>query len=122
MKTMSRLLAATMFVAGLAGAAHAKTFVYCSESSPEGFDPAPYAGGNTFDASSKPVYNRLTEFERGTTNGGMLYTDNFLSWVELTALPRAPVDPDLLNPPVVRALPLAASHSAARRTMCSVVL
>ncbi|MBS1182688.1 MAG: dppA 2 [Proteobacteria bacterium] len=67
MKTMSRLLAATMLVAGLASAAHAKTFVYCSESSPEGFDPAPYAGGNTFDASSKPVYSRLTEFERGAT-------------------------------------------------------
>lgn len=68
MKTMSRLLAATMLVAGLAGAAHAKTFVYCSEGSPEGFDPAPYAAGTTFDASSKPVYSRLTEFERGTTN------------------------------------------------------
>ncbi len=68
MKHMSRLLAATMLVAGLASAAHAKTFVYCSEGSPEGFDPAPYAAGTTFDASSKPVYNRLTEFERGTTN------------------------------------------------------
>ena len=50
MKTMSRLLAATMLVAGLAGAAHAKTFVYCSEGSPEGFDPAPYTAGTTFDA------------------------------------------------------------------------
>ncbi|WP_237152498.1 ABC transporter substrate-binding protein [Oryzibacter oryziterrae] len=68
MKLVSRLLAATMLVAGLAGAANAKTLVYCSEGSPEGFDPAPYAAGTTFDASSKPVYNRLTEFDRGTTS------------------------------------------------------
>jgi dipeptide transport system substrate-binding protein len=68
MKLVSRLLAATVLVAGFVGAAEAKTFVYCSEGSPEGFDPAPYAAGTTFDASSKPIYNRLTEFERGTTN------------------------------------------------------
>ncbi|WP_026792352.1 ABC transporter substrate-binding protein [Pleomorphomonas oryzae] len=68
MKTMSRLLAATMLVAGLVSAAHAKTFVYCSEGSPEGFDPAPYASGTTHDASSVPVYSRLTEFEHGTTS------------------------------------------------------
>jgi len=49
------------------GTASAKTLVYCSEGSPEGFDPAPYTAGTTFDASSKPVYNRLVEFERGTT-------------------------------------------------------
>lgn len=48
------------------------------------------------------------QIERGTLNGGMLYTENFLSLAELTAQPRAPVDPDLLNPPVVRPLPLAA--------------
>lgn len=68
MKLASRLLMATMLVAGLTAAAQAKTFVYCSEGSPEGFDPAPYAAGTTFDASSKPIYNRLTEFDRGTTN------------------------------------------------------
>ncbi|WP_265516384.1 ABC transporter substrate-binding protein [Nitratireductor luteus] len=58
------LLAATM----LSGAASAKTLVYCSEGSPEGFDPALYTAGTTFDASSKPVYNRLVQFEPGTTN------------------------------------------------------
>src|SRR3712207_1023942 len=52
----------------LAGAASAKTLVYCSEGSPEGFDPALYTAGTTFDASSRPVYNRLVEFEPGTTN------------------------------------------------------
>ena len=45
-----------------------KTLVYCSEGSPEGFDPAPYTAGTTFDASAKPLYNRLVEFEKGTTN------------------------------------------------------
>lgn len=68
MKMSTRLLAATILAVGLASGAEAKTLVYCSEGSPEGFDPAPYAAGTTFDASSKPIYNRLTEFERGTTN------------------------------------------------------
>jgi dipeptide transport system substrate-binding protein len=57
------LLAATM----LSGAANAKTFVFCSEASPEGFDPGLYTGGNTFDASAHPVYDRLLEFKPGTT-------------------------------------------------------
>lgn len=55
------------FAAVMASAASAKTLVYCSEGSPEGFDPALYTAGTTFDASSKPVYNRLVEFKRGTT-------------------------------------------------------
>ena len=58
------LLAATM----LSGAASAKTFVYCSEGGPEGFDPGLYTAGTTFDASSRTVYNRLLEFEHGTTS------------------------------------------------------
>ena len=49
-------------------AAHAKTLVFCSEGSPEGFDPALYTAGTTFDASSKPVYNRLLAFKRGTSD------------------------------------------------------
>ena len=67
MKRVTFLLTATVVAAGLATAAEAKTLVYCSEGSPEGFDPAPYTAGTTFDASSKPIYNRLVEFERGTT-------------------------------------------------------
>ncbi|HCL65868.1 MAG TPA: ABC transporter substrate-binding protein [Rhizobium sp.] len=57
------LLSATFF----ASAASAKTFVYCSEGSPEGFDPGLYTAGTTFDASAHPVYSRLLEFEPGTT-------------------------------------------------------
>lgn len=45
----------------------AKTLVYCSEGSPEGFDPSLYTTGTTFDASSKPIYNRLVQFKPGTT-------------------------------------------------------
>lgn len=48
-------------------AAGAQTLVYCSEGSPEGFDPALYTSGTTFDASSHPLYNRLTQFKVGTT-------------------------------------------------------
>src|ERR1051325_11229453 len=62
----------TMILAGvatfaLAGPAAAKTLVYCSEGNPEGFNPQFYTTGTTFDASSRPIYNRLVEFERGTT-------------------------------------------------------
>ena len=52
---------------GFASAAHAKTIVFCSEGSPEGFNPSFYTTGTTFDASSRAVFNRLVEFERGTT-------------------------------------------------------
>ncbi|MBB6465543.1 dipeptide transport system substrate-binding protein [Aminobacter lissarensis] len=55
---------------GLLGSAEAsaKTLVYCSEAAPEGFDPALYSTNSTWDASSKPIYSRLVEFENGTTN------------------------------------------------------
>ena len=54
---------------GCAGAAFAaKTLVYCSEGSPEGFNPQYYTTGTTFDAVSVPMFNRLVEFETSTTN------------------------------------------------------
>ena len=53
--------------AGVVDGAQAKTLVFCSEASPEGFNPQLYTAGTTFDASSKPIYNRLIEFERGGT-------------------------------------------------------
>jgi dipeptide transport system substrate-binding protein len=49
-----------------AGLSPAKTLVYCSEGSPENFAPAINTTGTSFDAA-RPVYNRLTEFKRGTT-------------------------------------------------------
>ena len=67
MKKLFTLLAATAIVSTFAFGASAKTLVFCSEGSPEGFDPGLYTSGTTFDASSKTVYNRLVEFKRGST-------------------------------------------------------
>ncbi len=51
---------------------------------------------------------RYAQTARGTGNGAMNYSGNFLGLGQLFALPRLPVDADLLNPPVVHSLPLAA--------------
>ncbi len=67
MNVTAKILMATVFAAGLATAADAKTLIYCSEASPEGFDPALYTAGTTFDAASRTVYNRLVEFKHGST-------------------------------------------------------
>jgi dipeptide transport system substrate-binding protein len=58
---MAAMLAATLFN----GVASAEALVYCVEQSPEGFDPGLYTTETSFDASSKPVYDRLVEFKRG---------------------------------------------------------
>jgi dipeptide transport system substrate-binding protein len=44
----------------------AKTLVFCSEGSPENFYPAVNTTGTSFDAN-EPIYNRIVEFERGST-------------------------------------------------------
>ncbi|MEX6508012.1 ABC transporter substrate-binding protein [Jiella sp. M17.18] len=69
MKLVTRLLAASALALALgsAASAQAKTLVYCSEASPEGFDPGLYTAGTTFDAASRTVYNRLVEFKHGST-------------------------------------------------------
>ncbi|MEN9868085.1 MAG: hypothetical protein RL748_3675 [Pseudomonadota bacterium] len=46
----------------------AKTLVYCSEGSPDAFNPQLSNSGTTFDASAIPMYNRLIEVDPGTTN------------------------------------------------------
>ncbi len=48
------------------GGLQASTLVYCSEASPEGFNPAFYTSLTTWDASSKPLFNRLVQFAPGT--------------------------------------------------------
>jgi dipeptide transport system substrate-binding protein len=68
MKKIVQRVAATAVAALVGTSVSAATLVYCSEGSPEGFDPALYTSGTTFDASAKNVYNRLVEFERGGTN------------------------------------------------------
>ena len=63
-----RMLASGLLIAAFgASMASAQSLVYCSEGSPEGFDPALFTAGTTFDASSHPIYNRLAEFKVGTT-------------------------------------------------------
>ena len=61
-------VAAALALALPLGAAAKGTLVYCSEGSPEGFQPQFFSTGTTFDAVSVPMFNRLVEFEIGTTN------------------------------------------------------
>jgi dipeptide transport system substrate-binding protein len=67
---MSRFLSATamalVLVAGAAVSAEAKTLVYCSEGSPENFNPQINTTGTSFDASG-PIYDHLVEFTKGST-------------------------------------------------------
>jgi dipeptide transport system substrate-binding protein len=55
-------------VLACASAAAKGTLVFCSEGSPEGFQPQFFTTGTTFDAVSVPMFNRLVQFEIGTTN------------------------------------------------------
>jgi dipeptide transport system substrate-binding protein len=67
-KRLAALPLAILAAGAITTSAHAATtFVYCSEGSPEGFNPAFYTSGTTFDASSKAMFNRLLEFKLGTT-------------------------------------------------------
>ncbi len=59
------LVALLTVFAGTASAS--KTLVYCSEGSPEGFNPAFFSTGTTYDASSVPIFDRLVAFAPGTT-------------------------------------------------------
>lgn len=67
-KTLLSLLAAAALSSVALAPAMAKTLVYCSEGAPEGFDAALYTTNSTWDASAETIYDRLTEFESGTTN------------------------------------------------------
>ena len=59
-------VAAAALAFGFANAADAKTLVYCSEGSPENFNPQINTTGTSFD-TAYPVFNRLVEFKPGTT-------------------------------------------------------
>jgi dipeptide transport system substrate-binding protein len=67
-KPLVSLFAAAMLSGVALAPAMAKSLVYCSEGSPEGFDAALYTTNSTWDASAETIYDRLTEFESGTTN------------------------------------------------------
>lgn len=93
-KLLAALCGASLLAFGAVGA-QAKTLVFCSEGSPEGFNPAFYTAGTTFDASSRQIFNKLVEFKRGTTeiqpalaeswditDGGKKYTFNLRKGVK----------------------------------------
>ncbi len=68
------LQSAAAFAFGLGAISHSaraaipnKTLVFCAHGAPEGFDPGLYTGTYTSNAASETVYNRLVDFERGTT-------------------------------------------------------
>ena len=63
----ARLLLLAGLAALSAGHTTAKTLVYCSEGSPENFNPMINTTGTTFDAT-RPVYDRLVAFKPGTTD------------------------------------------------------
>ncbi|MDT8421755.1 MAG: ABC transporter substrate-binding protein [Desulfuromonadales bacterium] len=67
MKKMLTRSLLVLVMLSIAGFAQAKTLVYCSEGSPEGFNPVFYTAGTTFDATAKNVFEGLTHFVRGTT-------------------------------------------------------
>lgn len=66
MKYISTLVFIALLPFGLSAQAK-KTFVYCSEGSPSTFNPQLGTDGPTFNASSRMLYDRLVEFERGGT-------------------------------------------------------
>jgi dipeptide transport system substrate-binding protein len=67
MKRMAYLAAAAALTLGMAGTAHAATqLVYCSEGSPENFNPQLNTTGTSLDAA-RPIYNQLVQFKHGTT-------------------------------------------------------
>lgn len=63
-KSFTAVVIATALTMGTVSAA---TLVYCSEASPETFNPQLASSGTTLDASGIPMYSRLTEFKLGTT-------------------------------------------------------
>lgn len=65
---MNKLIAISLAAVLMGSAASAANLIYCSEGSPEGFDPALYTAGTTFDASARNVYDSLISFVYGTTD------------------------------------------------------
>ena len=63
---IKQALLTAIFLAVAAKAA-AQTLVFCPEGGPEGFDPALHTSANTFNASSRQIYDRLVEFAPGAT-------------------------------------------------------
>ena len=67
MRYAKKVLLAASLVAVASAASAGGTLIYCSEGSPAGFDPGQYTTGTDFDASAETVFNRLVQFQRGST-------------------------------------------------------
>ncbi len=65
-RKIAQLTTGLLAMAMVAGAS-AQTLVYCSEGSPDIFNPQLYTSGTDVDASAVPIYNRLVDFKTGTT-------------------------------------------------------
>ncbi len=68
MKIVHKLSLLTLAVVSTTAFASPKTFVYCLEASPSFLSPQLATDGASLDVAGQTVYNRLTEFEAGTTN------------------------------------------------------
>ncbi|WP_433738662.1 ABC transporter substrate-binding protein [Pseudomonas putida] len=64
---LSALLGTGLLAATSMSQAANNSLVFCSEGSPAGFDTAQYTTATDNDAA-EPLYNRLAEFEKGSTN------------------------------------------------------
>lgn len=64
--TILGLSAAALVLAG-GGPVAAKMLVHCLEASPEGFNPQTATSTTAYDSTGLPAYDRLVEFEPGTT-------------------------------------------------------
>ena len=62
-KTLLALALSAILPAGAAWAANNDTLIYCSEASPESFNPQIASSGPSFVASSQVLYNRLMNFD-----------------------------------------------------------
>ncbi|MCB0412940.1 MAG: ABC transporter substrate-binding protein [Bdellovibrionales bacterium] len=70
MKKLTILAAAIFLLASCKSVTSKKadTFVYCSEGSPTIFNPQLVTDGASFNATTETIYDKLVNFERGTTN------------------------------------------------------
>ncbi|MGC7560189.1 ABC transporter substrate-binding protein [Pasteurella sp. 22655_41Tandhals] len=68
MKRLTKLSLISLAFISSSVLAAPKTFVFCSEASPSYLNPAFGTDGATLDAAGQPIFDRLTQFEAGTTN------------------------------------------------------
>jgi len=68
MKNKIAKLSTGLLALAMVAGASAQTLVYCSEGSPDIFNPQLYTSGTNVDASAVPIYNRLVDFKTGTTD------------------------------------------------------